>query len=335
MFAGLVLLSVPLAPPADAPPGIPADPWATRAGPTVSLLLGDDLRMIPPHAPLTVGVRVDPYVPDNVSVRLFRDERQPGRRPAPEAAPEDFLTRIAGVEVQPRAVRPGASVPGLEPPPSGRLPGFALVTLEPPEAGWPPGRAWISVSLVDSVGGEPVRRPLFVGEQTITTEALRAAGLLVPPLPERTPPPTAALTVSELEGGGESSALDPAAPLTAPAGHRLEVRGSYRATPRANGLAYGAGLTVTRTGPGPQTFASARAVADVGPPGEEPDADGTVRYRFRCVLPPPSAPGRYVVSIDPSAGPDRNGDPPRFAPRTVNYEKAAVAPEGVGPGDAE
>ena len=322
MFAPLLLVAC-LAPPAEGSGGPGGDPWAARVGPRVTFVFGTEQAHVqPPQGPLTVGVRVDPFVPGGVTLFFDRDARDPVAAADPDAGPRDHLERVIGAEVRPELLLPGTERPYAGPPAGAGGAGLAVFTLFPPEGGWPRGAGELVATVPDAGVPDPrATRPIYVGERSPATAALDRLGLLTPPAPPAPdPPPVTVLTLEEFDPDGPGPDPD-ADPLPVPAGHALEVRGTYRAAPPEVGAAYGPEIAVLRVGPVPTFGERTRAYRDPGGADEVPGADGRVLYWFRATLPPAPAAGRWLVSADASPG-FGGADGPHFAPRTVRVAPA-------------
>ena len=333
MFAPL-LLAACLAPPAGGADQIDrndaADPWAARVGPRVSITFGGPVLRQPPHEPLIVGVRVEPYVTGKIDVRLFRDTRDPLLPADPGAGPRDHLEQVAGVLTDSRLVLPGDRPRASDDPAPVGGAAVADLMLYPPAGGWPEGSGELVVTLPHT--GLPAPRaakPVFVGEWSAAAAALARIGLLVspgPPAPD--PPPVTTLTLEPFDSDGPEIDLD-ADPLPVPAGHAVEVRGTFRAVPDESRAAFGPVMTVGATGPIPQPFGDyVLPLRDPGPAGRTPAADGTVLYWFRATLPPTPGPGRWVVHADALHDPNVG----HFRPRSI---LVAPADDGADAGGAD
>ena len=324
MFAPL-LLAAALAPPADV--GDPAaDPWAGRTGPAVTVENHDGRIRLDPDGPLSVAVRVDPFVPAPVYMTLLRET------PDGDGDGERELRTVIGAEAFPIQPPAGSAGPFDDPDrpvrdPAGR-PGFAVFRLSPPAGGWPTGRGELRVAL-DGFGGAAVVLPVRTVRR-LDPEALVGwlLGLKPPPgpfddLPATRPDRGFVLDVNAAaeaarDAGGENAAGDDEPAATLRPWERFAVRGTFRAPAPPPGVGYGPGVSVRFAWDRGFAFAgTTRSFPAAGPDGE-PDADGAVLYWFRLPTELPGGAGRYTMEVETGDGP---ADWRRSAPLTILAEE--------------
>ena len=281
-----------------------------------------------PDGPLSVAVRVDPFVPAPVFMVLLRETPGGGDDGGgDDGGGEPAMRAVIGAEAFP--TRPPAETAGaiVDPDrpvrdPAGR-PGFAVFRLSPPAGGWPTGRGELRVTLDGFEGGavsRPVRTVRRLDPEVLVGGLL---GLKPPPgpfddVPETRPDRGFVLDIdaAEIARNAAGDENEPAATLRP--WERFTVRGTFRGPAPAPGLGYGPGVSVQFAWDRGFAFAgTTRSFPAAGPDGE-PDADGAVLYWFRLPTELPDGAGRYTMEVETGDGP---ADWRRSAPLTILAEQ--------------
>ena len=322
-------------PPADAP----ADPWAARTGPRMTLENFPPGRItLRPEAPLPVLVRVDPYFPTDVRLLLDRVVTNPPREDGAggdadgRGEPRRAVESIIGAETQVVRGSDGAGAnggaaggdaePGEAPPP-----GYARLALLPPHGGWPAGRGELRLVL-DGSEGATVVRPVTIGRPL-----LEGFGRMFDPPPAVTvaDPPDRGLVLDLNEAAGAAgagAAGDGPAASVLP-GERVLLRGTFRGPAPPAGVAFGPEVYTHFSGAG---YRASNGLARSFPEGE-PAGDGGVLYWFRQPAYAPAKPGRYRLTTELRIGPPTAPPTPApdLPPLTITVRPAGDAPDAAAP----
>ena len=314
MFVSSLFAAVLLAPPADPPAEVRPEPWADRTGPTLTIENFRGPLVMEPVEPLTVVVRVEPFIPEDVTVRLLLKQKPAETEPAETA---DRLKQVIAADAFPRYLTPGEERWGHAPPTTdlkGR-PGYAAISLWPPDGGWPTGAGELRVE-VHGFEYAALARAAYIGRNR---ELWRRLGIAPPAL--KTTEPAEDGPVLDLDAAVAALDEAPDGPaLTLAPNERFELRGTFRSAPVEDDRL-----------PGPQIsseFHAPRQYESNGLtyafPEGEPDADGAAPHWFRQIAYAPDTPGTYRLEVE-RFNHLRPGDA-LFPPLTVDVRPPDVRP---------